>query len=93
MERKEGLGLGAGEKKERGKSGGSGVVSTPCPFLFAGLDSSKIENGLTVFVADWARGEARGSQEAYETLGLWPRSAAWAPENKCGPGWEGRHSP
>lgn len=61
MERKDGLGLGAGEKKERGRRGGSGVVSSPCPFLCTGVDSSKIEHGLNVFVADWARREARGS--------------------------------
>lgn len=93
MERKDGLGLGAGEKKERGRRGGSGVVSSACPFLCTAVDSSKIEHGLNVFVADWARCEARGSQEGYEMLRLCPHSAAWAPENKCGPGREGRHSP
>lgn len=74
MERKEGFVLGASDGQER--SSGDGV----CLFLWAELDCLNIWNGKTVFVVDWARGEARGSWRGYKHWGSGPHSTAWTPE-------------
>lgn len=60
MERKEGFVLGASDGQER--SSGDGVVHS-FELSWTSLTSKM---GKTVFVVDWARGEARGSWRGYK---------------------------
>ena len=73
--------IGSRYAKERGRSCRNGVMSTPCPSLWTGLDSLKVENGQHC-----GRGEARASQKGSETT----RALGLTSGNKMCPGLESR---